>query len=234
MAFKRPFYRLFLLLACITTMFLSGCSELTSFQVKSLAKTDIDVISEIHFNNVTQYIRTLTEKLYKRNPVELLKRPQESVEARIEKIFQCPTVNRYAEVELKTSTEAILLGFDPDFKGDRVFAMMYGLYTMILASYNNKCEFFLLDQLSEKKLYYSARNIEIFVWRLKSRRKDNGEPFILTNCIEGPVQNLSYERLFGKMIALQDSMTQIVADRTGRVIKEIAQAAGMAFLPIPL
>jgi len=56
--------------------------------------------------------------------------------------------------------------------------------------------------------------------------------FILTNSVEGEIQNLSYERLFGKIISLQDTMAQIVSNRSGRIIKEVVQIAGMAFLPI--
>ncbi len=234
MIFVRSTVPKLLCVVCVAFFLLSGCTKPHSFHLKNLAKTDIDDVSDIHFNGVTQYIKALTEKLYKRNPAELLKKSGETIETRMEKIFQCPAERRYTEVEMKIGTDAILLGFNQDYEGDRVFAMMYGLYTMVLASYNNKCELFFLDQLSEQNLYYSARNIETFVWRLKNRKKDNGQLFLLTNSLEGPVQNLSYERLFGKMIALQDSMTQIVADRTGRVFKEIVQVTGMAFLPIPI
>ena len=109
---------------------------------------------------------------------------------------------------------------------------MYGLYTMIHKSYDSKCELFMLDYLNAQDLYNSARNIEVFVWRLKTRRKDNGRLFILTNSFEGKVKNLSYERIFGKLISLQDTMAQVISNRTGRIIKEVVQITGMAFLPI--
>jgi len=105
---------------------------------------------------------------------------------------------------------------------------------MIHKSYNSKCELFMLDYLNEQNLYNSARNIEILVWRLKMRKKDNGRVIILTNSFEGEIKNLSYERLFGKLISLQDTMAQIVSDRTGRVINQAVQMVGMAFLPIGL
>ena len=229
------FSRLPLFIFCVGVVAAAGCSKPVGFYVKNLAKTDIDLVSEIHFNTVADHLKILTEKLYKRNPAELMKGSGETIKTRTDKIFQCSPVQRHSEVEMLTGTDAILLGFDPNFQGDRVFAMMYGLYTMILASYNNKCAFYFPDQLSEVKLYHSARNVEIFVWRLKNRRKDNGDLFILTNSVDGPVQNLSCERLFGKVIALQDSMALIVAGRLGRVLSEFVRvAAGMVFFPIPL
>ena len=109
---------------------------------------------------------------------------------------------------------------------------MFGLYTMIHKSYNSKCELFLLDYLNEQNLYNSARNIEILVWRLKTRHKENGDLLILTNSIDGDLQNLSYERIFGKLISLQDTMALIISKRSGRTIKEVARFATMAFLPI--
>ncbi len=127
-----------------------------------------------------------------------------------------------------------MLGFEPEYKGDRIFATIYGLYTMIFKSYNSKCELFVLDYLNEQNLYNSARNIEIFVWRLKTRKDNRGNVLIITNSFDGDVKNLSYERIFGKIISLQDTMSIIISNRTGRVIKEVVQIAGMAFLPIGL
>ena len=185
-------------------------------------------------NQAISLLKTLTKKLYKKNPGELQKVLGQTIESRLEQIFICPVEKEYAELDFKESTDAILLGFEPKFKGDRVFAIMVGLYTMIHKSYNSKCELFMLDYLNEQNLYNSARNIEILVWRLKMRKKDNGRVIILTNSFEGEIKNLSYERLFGKLISLQDTMAQIVSDRTGRVINQAVQMVGMAFLPIGL
>jgi hypothetical protein len=211
---------------------LSGCAVSSDFHIKNFAKTNIDLISELHMNQTVSLLKTLTKKLYEKNPWELQKGPNQTIDSRIEQIFICPATKSHEELDFKESTDAILLGFEPDFKGDRVFAIMVGLYTMIHKSYNNKCELFMLDYLNEQNLYNSARNIEIFVWRLNTRKKADGRLMILTNSFEGDVQNLSYERLFGKLISLQDTMAKIVSDRTGRLIKKAVQMVGMTFLPI--
>ena len=47
------------------------------------------------------------------------------------------------------------------------------------------------------------------------------------------ISNLSYERLFGKLIATQDNMAIIIADKNKRTIKTVIQKMATAiFLPI--
>jgi len=217
---------------CLLLIFSYGCSSSGDFHIKKLAKTDIDDVSEIHMQQALFLLKNLTEKLYKKNPSELKKNENQTIESRIDQIFKCPPDKNIAELDNKEGSEAILLGFEPEYKGDRIFAMMFGLYTMIHKSYNSKCELFIPDSLNEQSLYNSARNIEIFVWRLNTKLKEDGQPLILTNSLEGEVKNLSYERIFGKLISLQDTMALIVSYKTGRIIKEVVLFAGMAFLPI--
>jgi len=222
--------KFFLTFLCI--LLLSGCSTSSEFHIEDFAKTDIDDVSEIHMHQVVTLLRTLTVKLYKKNPCELQKVQGQTIDSRLNQIFICPVNKKYKELEFKESTDAILLGFKPEYKGDRVFALMVGLYTMVHKSYNSKCDLFMLDYLNAQNLYNSARNIEILVWRLNTKKNDADQLFILTNSLKGDVKNLSYERIFGKLISLQDTMALIVSDRTERIIKKTIQIVGMAFLPI--
>ena len=123
-------------------------------------------------SRVYDLIKNLTIKLYKKNPHELQKIKGNTIDSRLKQISICPVTTKYKELDFKESVDAILLGFEPEFKGDRVFAMMYGLYTMIYKSYNSKCELFMFDYLEAQNLYNSARNIEILVWRLTTRTKN--------------------------------------------------------------
>lgn len=219
-------------LVCLIT--LTGCQSASHFHLKDLVKTDINQVSEIHINQSVKLLKTLTKKMYKMNPYELKKSMDQTIESRIAQIFLCPMDKKYEELDFKEGTEAILLGFEPEYKGDRVFAIIFGLYTMIHKSYNSKCELFILDFLNEQYLYNSARNIEILVWRLKIRKTDHDKLYLLTNSLNGDVKNLSYERIFGKLISLQDTMALIVSQRTGRLIKKAAHVVGMSFLPISI
>jgi hypothetical protein len=217
-----------------------GCAGSSDFRIKSLAKTDMDVVGDVHLNQTVSLLKTLTEKLYHMNSRELSKTPQTTIDSRIRQIFQCPPLPlshppAVSEPQVSDWTDMIELGFDPDYAGDRVQAVMLGLYTMIHESYSGNCELFIMDFLDPQNLYNSARNIEIFVWRLSSKRDPDGNLFLETNQCGGPVQNLSFERLFGKLISLQDTMARLEASRNGRMItRTVHQTAGMVFLPVGL
>ncbi|MGM0642942.1 MAG: hypothetical protein ACQETC_04135, partial [Thermodesulfobacteriota bacterium] len=204
------------------------------FKLENIGKSDVNQIAEIHLQRASDLIEKLSIKMYKRNPDELSKTENRTIEESVEKIIACPSPGGYRELNYNKGTDAILLGLSKNFQGDRVFAVMYGLYSMLLKSYENKCEFFFTDHLDQQKLYNSARNIEILVWRLKTRVDANGAPLLLTNCTTGPVINISYERLFGKLISLQDTLAVIVSERTSRTIKKVVHFTGMSFLPVGL
>ena len=69
----------------------------------------------------------------------------------------------------------------------------------------------------------TAINIETLVWRLSNTRKNN---FLLikTNNISDNKMNLSFERLFGKLINNQENMARIVSSQQGgRMIQKAAK-----------
>lgn len=206
----------------------SGCAGSTDFRFQNLAKTDMDVVGDVHRNQAVSLLKTLTEKLYHMNSRELSKTPEATIDSRIQQMFQCPP-------EPAEWSGMIQSGFDPGFKGDRVYAVMQGLYAMIHESYSRNCELFIMDFLDPQSLYNSARNIEILVWRLSNQRDPDGNLFLETNQCGGPIRNLSFERLFGKLISLQDTMARLEASRNGRLItRTVHQTAGMVFLPVGL
>jgi hypothetical protein len=195
----------------------------------------MDVVGDTHLNQAVSLLKTLTEKLYHMNSKFLLKIPGATIEDRISQIFQCPPPPFPGGQDLSGWADMIQLGFDPNYTGDRVFAVMLGLYTMIHESYSGNCELFIVDFLDPQDLYNSARNIEILVWRLSNKRDVYGNLFLETNQCGGPVQNLSFERLFGKLIALQDTMAHLEASRNRRIItRTVQQTASMVFLPVGL
>lgn len=191
------------------------------------------MVGDIHLNQSVSLLKTLTEKLYRMNPKELLKTPDATINSRIQQIFHCPPPPFIVQSAAIGWLDMILLGFDPEYCGDRVYAVMLGLYTMIHESYSGNCELFIVDFLDTQNLFNSARNIETFVWRLSNKRDSNGNLLLETNQYEGLIPNLSFERLFGKLISLQDTMARMEATRNGRMItRTVHQTAGMMFLPI--
>ena len=111
---------------------------------------------------------------------------------------------------------------------------MKGLHGMIKASYNYKESFYITDKkLNPQKLYNSARNIEVLIWRLSNTFNSNGKILLITNTFNKDKKNLSFERLFGKLIANQDILSKSIASQEGRIIQKFAKRIASAiFLPI--
>jgi hypothetical protein len=203
------------------------------FRLADVAKSDIDMVAEVNSRESLASARLLMEKLYRRNPREWKKGGAASMEAALDRAFDPKSEFRFVELGYVRGTDAIVVALKPDYAGDRVFAYGVGLASMIFLSYNGKTEFYLTDSLDAQKLYNSARNVEIAAWKLANARDARGEPLILSNEIAGDVRNLSFEREFGKMIAYQDVMAQIAAQRTNRTIRRVVQTLATAvFLPI--
>lgn len=226
------FERLSVCLLVMLLVSLCGCASDKPFRMENLAKGDIAFVGDIHIRRMDMMLRQLTSKLYRRNPRHLPE--QLTIEQRQNQLFsniETPLV--FEELYQRKSSDAIDLAFNENFKGDRVFAFMVGVSEMVRRSYGYNEELFLTDSLDQQGLYNCARNLEIALWRLKNKRDANGQLFILSNSQPGERRNLSYERLFGKMIATQDNMAEIVADRTNRTITKVVQKVATAvFLPI--
>ena len=203
------------------------------FAASDLAKSDIDVIAELNARECLASARLLMEKLYRRNPREWRKGGYPDMDAAVARAFDPRWQFRFTELGSVRGTDAIVLALKPDYAGDRVFAFGVGLASMVFLAYGGKTEFYVTDSVDAQKLYNSARNIEIAAWKLANARNERGEPLLLSNEMSGDAQNLSFEREFGKMIAYQDVMAGIAAQRTNRMIRRIVQNLATAvFLPI--
>ncbi len=224
-----------LLTACVTDVGTRPRpGDTHTFNVKSIAKSDVDSVTEQHVNAVLYDLRELMIKLYRRNPRELRKSGYPTLKAAVDRIFanshgwQLPPT-----VDGLRGTPLIDLAFQPGFRGDRVRAFVVGLATMVVDSYGGRTEFYMFDDVDPQKLYNSARNVEIAAWRLTHRRDSSGHLYLLSTETSGPVVNLSFERLFGKIVALQDVMAKVMEDKTNRTIKGVIQrVASAVFLPI--
>jgi len=203
------------------------------FRASHLAKTDLDRVTEAHQQEVFASLRLLAEKLYRRNPRELRKSGQTSVEAGVSRIFERHHGWQFEDINYQRGTQAIQLALREDFRGDRVLAYVVGLASMIQAAFNDKTEFFITDDIDPQGLHNAARNIEIAVWKLSHARSAQGELLLLSNDGAGPAPNLSFEREFGKMIASLDVLSKVLAGRHGRTVVKVMQSLATAvFLPI--
>lgn len=203
------------------------------FDPSQLAKSDIDRVAEAHQREIFTNLKLLAEKLYRRNPRELRKSGQTSLTVGVARIFEGQHEWKFAELQGVRGAQAIHLAFREDYQGDRVLAFVAGLGGMIQTAFNDRSEFFVLDDLDPQGLYNAARNVEIAVWKLSNGRTSERELFLLSNEGTGPVQNLSFEREFGKVISSLDVLSKIVADKSNRMVVKVIQSLATAvFLPI--
>lgn len=197
-------------------------------------KSDIDSAVEIHLEESLASTRLLTEKLYRRNPREWRRGGYASLDSAVGRAFDPKFAWHFPELGNARSTDALQLAFQPEFSGDRVFAFGVGMGSMIMLAYGNQTEFFILDQIDPQKLYNAARNVEVAAWKLATARDANGALLLLSNDIASDgAPNLSYEREIGKLIAYQDSLARVIAERTNRNIRFVVQGAALkVFLPL--
>tara|TARA_B100001057_G_scaffold471239_1_gene533376 strand:- start:47 stop:721 length:675 start_codon:yes stop_codon:yes gene_type:complete len=219
-----------IIILLVLATFLTSCQKNI---FTNIAKTDIDIVSEIHVINAKGYIEELIIKLYKLNPIYIQKNNKfNKISEVIIDIFKETDISKI-DKSGKENIDYILKGFEKSFNGDRVYFISKGLYGMINASYNYKDKFYLTDpKLSSEKLMNTAINIETLVWRLSNTKK-NGEILIKTNNIEDDKINLSFERLFGKLINNQENMARIISSQEGRAVQKAAKRiVSTIFLPI--
>ena len=220
----------------LLALLLAGCSSISGgegMQLRNIAKSDVDLVTELHYQQIDVLLRKLMIKLYKRNPDQLKKNFNVSIQQQVTRLFDKGKTDADTSVGVAEHLASMHLAMDSEYAGDRVFTLMRGLKGMLDESYNNQSEFYLLSSsLNENKLYKSARNIEVLLWMLSHRTDNNGRLLLFTNSIDGEPRNLSFERLFGKLIATQDMMSRITAQKNQRMINIVVHnAASMVFLP---
>lgn len=231
--------RIFLIIGLL--MILLGCQTAAdrdvpiqgrAFQLDDIAKADVDMVAEVNVLQSLDYLRELTRKLYVRNPNQVIRGRHLSRESAMALLFGPRQMAQLPALEGRRSSDAVTLAFDPAFEGDRVQAFAFGLRTMLLDTYGGDEELYLFESLDPQKLYYLARNLEIAFWKLKHDHDEQGRTLLLSNALEGG-GDLSFERLAGKLIALQDLMAQVIADTTNRQIKTVIQSVASAvFFPL--
>ncbi|MEW6119571.1 MAG: hypothetical protein AB1593_05750 [Pseudomonadota bacterium] len=211
-----------------------GTSSVRPFSVKDLAKGDVDSVVEIHQQEVLGILKTLTLKLYRRNPAEWRKSGFASADEATAALYKSLPYWHLSPQKNQDWETTLLDAWREDYAGDRVKALMGGLLCMHMAAFNNQTEFYLLSEVDAQKLYNAARNTEAVVWKLSSARTAAGEPVLLSNGFDpNGVPNLSFEREFGKLIGIQDTLAKVIEDKSNRAIRfGVVNAASMIFLPI--
>lgn len=209
-------FKYFLILTL--SLFLIGCE----YKIKNLIKSDINFVTDYHFNTTYKDLYHLTETLYMLNPQYLPK--NKSIRDRQISLIQKKTNLLYEELNYKVGLSAIEQAFDENFSGDRIFSLMYGITGMIDTSYNNKFNSHFFHKLDAQKIYDSARNLEYINYQIKR----NNHLFNSNH-----IDTFSIDYLFGSLIRNQDMLSIIISDGDQRLKTKIIQKTA-SFILIPI
>ena len=199
-------------------------------QVKDLVKSDTAFFVEAVRSELDQSLSVLLVKLYRRNPVQLP--ATSSVETRVAQL-KAPKLS-LQEFGGPKPDELVRMAFAEDFTGDRAYAFVAGLQSMVNHAFDHRREYLLLDDLpSAQFVYNSARNIETAAYLLRTQRNKSKEPYLYADGIQDGILNASYSQLMGEMIGLQDALSKALAKKDQRTLNAVARgAASFVFLPV--
>lgn len=211
---------------------LSACAVpvKTPDPIRDLAKSDTAFFVEAVRVSLDENLLLLMQKLYRRNPVQLPK----GMTVELRQIQLKAARLNLQEFGSPQPDELIRRAFEPDFSGDRVFALMAGLQSMVNHAFDHKREFLLLDDLPTPQFVYNtARNLETAAYLLRTKTDGNGKPFIYADGIQDGVVNASFSQLLGEMIGLQDALSVALAKKDQRTLNAVARGvASTVFLPV--
>lgn len=178
----------------------------------------------------------LADKLYRRNPAEW-RHSAASREAALSHLEHAMLGgNPWPPLAGRRDVAALSLALEPGFQGDRVAAFVLASFDTIVTAHGGKHEFYYLDGIDPQHVYNAARNMEIALWILNTRRDAKGQPLLLANEINGETRNLSFEREFGKIIGRLDLLASYMTERYRRAVIDYVQglvaAPLLVFLPV--
>lgn len=202
-----------------------------------LAQSDLNRLATLGMQGNLESLLRIGDKLYRRNPAEWRKTGSVSRDAALAQLRSAiDSRTPWPELQGKRDIAALSLALSPDFKGDRVAAFIYASADMLVTAHGGKTGFYLTDNLDAQYIYNAARNIEIAVWLLSSRRNTAGQPLLLADEMSERERNLSFEREFGKVIGRLDLLAVLLTEKYRRaVITYVQTLLGgtlLQFLPV--
>lgn len=222
-----------LLAGCASTALTPrGEAQTAPITSSELGQSDVNRMATLGMRDNLESLLRLGDKLYRRNPAEWRKTGLASREAALAQLRSAvESRSPWPELQGKRDIAALSLALAADFKGDRVAAFIYASADMLVTAHGGKTSFYLTDSLDAQYIYNAARNIEIAVWLLSSRRNSAGQPLLLADEISERERNLSFEREFGKVIGRLDLLAVVLTEKYRRaVITYVQNLLGGTFL----
>lgn len=224
------------LTACSTAPAPRGEVKGMSASGMEMGQSDTNRVATIGMQDNLDSLYRLMDKLYRRNPAEW-KKTAASREESIKRVRAAIELRQsWPGLQGQRDIKALSLALTPEFDGDRVAAFVYSSADMVIAAHGGKTEFFLVDGLDAQHIYNAARNIEVAVWLLASRRNAEGKVLLLSDDISEVSRNLSFEREFGKIVGRLDLMAEFLTEKYRRAginyVQNLIGGSFLQFLPV--
>ena len=202
--------------------------------IDQMAQTDFNRTVTIAMRDNLEGLERLLEKLYRRNPNEWRKAGFTDLEAALAHGRKVLSSGQAPQpLTGLQDIQVLSVALDPDYTGDRVIAIVFGLADTVIGAHNGRTRFYVVDALDARRVYNAARNMEIAAWMLASRKNALGQPLLLSNEITPEVSNLSFEREFGHLVGRLDLIANLLDENLRRVgINYVQGLLFFNFLPV--
>lgn len=205
-----------------------------SMSPEQVGQTDFNRTVTIAMRDNLDSLYMLADKLYRLNPLPWrlagASGPQDAV-ARIKQAIDARVPSK--GLLNPQDIQVLSVALNPDYRGDRVGAFVYGLADTIIAAHYGKVTFYATDILDGQRVFNAARNVEAAAWMLSTRRSSLGVPLLLANEWSQDAVNLSFERTFGAIIGRLDLVANLLGENSRRIGTNYAQGPMfLNFLPV--
>ena len=232
--------------ACLTALLLTGCADTPAprgkvperdMEAKEWGQSDVNRMATLSIRANLQSLYLLMDKLYRRNPQEWRKGGFDSREQAIQAVKDAiENEQPWPDLMDQRDIDGMSMALAPEFAGDRVAAFTWATADMLITAYGGRTTLYMIHGLDAQTVFNASRNLEVANWMLTHRKLANGQPMLLTNEINANERNLSFEREFGKMIARNDLMSEVVSEKYRRAVIGYVQglAGGSLFQFLPV
>ncbi len=216
----------------ILMLALTGCSATRSthraqaYTSDEWLQSSANRVANLALRDNLQSIRRVQLTLYRRNPREWRKwatSADDAIERTWAAIMQGSPL---PELRGTTGIDAIRLGLETaphPYTGDRVASLVVGWATMLKQANGDTWEQKMLDGVDAENAYRAARNVEISLWLIGSRRGADGQPLLLATEISERGRNLVVDRELSKVTARLDLMAAQADEKYRRAALDFSQ-----------